>query len=311
MALTVLSQTGILSLMILLGYILRKAGYFKAAHADFMTKLVLDIFFPASVFVSASNDFGGDGGIGRALTVMAVWFVFLLVFFGISYAVASLLPLSRDERLVFANSVGYPNNGFMGLPLCIAVFGAKGGLWMSLTIPGTTLYIFAVLTMTLQRTEEDGHPLSLKSLATPLNICIPIMLVMIVAGFKISGPLYSACDALGACVTPVAMLLIGDILAANPILDALGRPPVYVVTLLRNIIMPLLVAFLLRFTPWDREMCLCLVLIAGCSVAASVSIFATRYGRASAFAGQCMLQSTLLLPVTMPVVMLFAERILM
>lgn len=310
MALTVLIQVVILSLMILLGYILGKVGYFKAAHSEVMTKLVLDICFPASVFVSASNDFGGEGGIGRALVVMAVYFVFLLFFYGATYAAAKCMRLNQDECLVAANSVGYPNNGFMGLPLCIAVFGAKGGLWMALTIPGTTLYIFAVLTLTLQRAENGKKTVNLRSLLTPLNVCIPVMLLMIVTGVKVTGPLYSVCNSLGSCVTPIAMLLIGYLLSTNPLLDALKRPPVYVVTLLRNIVMPLLVAFVLRFTSWDREMCLCIVMIAGCSVAASVSIFAARYNRAPAFAGQCMLQSTLLLPLTMPVMMFFAERIL-
>ena len=40
-------------------------------------------------------------------------------------------------------------------------------------------------------------------------------------------------------------------------------------------------------------------------------IFATRYGRAPEYSSQSMLQSTLLLPLTMPVMMFVAERILL
>ena len=48
---------------------------------------------------------------------------------------------------------------------------------------------------------------------------------------------------------------------------------------------------------------------ARCSVATVVSIFAVRYDRSPMLASQSVLQSNLLLPVTMPVVMMLAEKI--
>lgn len=50
------------------------------------------------------------------------------------------MGLNEDETLVFTRSVGYPNNGFVGIPLCTAVFGTEGTVLGSLSVPCATIY---------------------------------------------------------------------------------------------------------------------------------------------------------------------------
>ncbi len=51
-------------------------------------------------------------------------------------------------------------------------------------------------------------------------------------------------------------------------------------------------------------------MVLGCSVATVISIFGVRYDRSPEMASKSVLQSNLLLPVTMPLMMSIAERIL-
>ena len=81
-------------------------------------------------------------------------------------------------------------------------------------------------------------------------------------------------------------------------------------TALAATIMPLIAAVILRFTGWNRTVCLCIVMVLGCSVATVISIFGVRYDRSPEMASKSVLQSNLLLPVTMPLMMFIAERIL-
>lgn len=67
--------------------------------------------------------------------------------------------------------------------------------------------------------------------------------------------------------------------------------------------MPLIAAVILRFTGWNRTVCLCIVMVLGCSVATVISIFGVRYDRSPEMASKSVLQSNLLLPVTMPLMM--------
>lgn len=311
MAQTVLVQVIILSLMILLGFILGKIGFIKKSHSDFMTDLVMDVFFPCNILAAAGNGLGDEqNGMKIALFIIVFYFVMLVVFTVLGYILGGLAGFSEDQRRAFACSAGYPNNGFMGIPLCSAVFGTRGVLWSSFGVPGATFYIFAVLAPLFQRSRSENMKERLRSLLTPLNISVVIMILMLISGWKLDGPLLSALKSMGACNTPAAMLLIGYLLSASPILDTLRRPAVYLVTLCRNLIFPLLCALLLSLTALNREMCLCITMQIGCSVGATVSIFATRYDRAPEFSSESMLQSTLLLPLTMPIMMFLAEKIL-
>ena len=153
MAWTVLTQVFILSLMILLGYILGKIGFIGKEHSRFLTDLVMDVFFPCNIL----------------------------------YLLGGILRFPDDQRRAFACSVGYPNNGFMGLPLCAAVFGTRGVVWGSLGIPGATVYIFAVLSPLFQRSRSESTKEKLKSLVTPLNLSVLAMIIMMIAGLKLEG----------------------------------------------------------------------------------------------------------------------------
>lgn len=105
------------------------------------------------------------------------------------------------------------------------------------------------------------------------------------------------------CVVPTSMLIIGCLLSGSPLIDVLKKPILYLITLLRCLVMPLIAAVILRFTGWNRTVCLCIVMVLGCSVATVISIFGVRYDRSPEMASKSVLQSNLLLPVTMPLMM--------
>lgn len=308
MALVVLIQVLLLSAMMLLGYCLGKTGYMSDEHSAFLTKLLLDVFLPCSVIASAGSDLG-DGGFSKTLAVIAAYFLLMVLFTAVGALAAKLLRLKGDRALVFRTCVGYPNNAFVGLPLCSAIFGERGALWAALTIPGTMVYMTLTI-LIFQREHNGGAKEKLKSLITPINVSTAIMLVLIATGLKLPGPVQSLFGSLAACTTPMAMMIIGYRLSASPLLDALRTPSIYMMTLLRGILCPLLGALLLSFTPWDREMCLSLVAVTGCSVAVVLAIFAAQNNREPEYTSLCILHSSLLLPLTMPLMMLFAERIL-
>ena len=302
-------QVVILTIMMAIGFVLGKIGYLKKEHSDLLTRLLLDLFFPCSVLASASNSYD-TGSIGQTRLIVFVYFAMLILFTGLARILAWMLRMNEDDMLVFTRSIGYPNNGFMGLPLCTAVFGAQGTLWASLSVPGTTIYMFTILMLCFSREEKGNLTKQIKSLINPMNLSAIVMIVMLATRWKLPSFLTQVCSSLGNCVAPVAMLVVGYLLSENPLADALKEFRLYLITILRNIVCPLIGAVLLRFSGWDRNMCMCLVMVMGCSVASSVSIFAARYDRSPKFASQSMLQSSLLLPLTMPFVMVLAEKIL-
>ena len=62
-----------------------------------------------------------------------------------------LIGLNEDETLVFTRGVAYPNNGFVGIPLCSAVFGTEGTVLGSLSVPCATIYMFLFVMQSFRR----------------------------------------------------------------------------------------------------------------------------------------------------------------
>ena len=143
-----------------------------------------------------------------------------------------------------------------------------------------------------------------------MNISAVLMIIMLATGWKFTGAPLQFLSSLANCVVPTSMLIIGCLLSGSPLIDVLKKPILYLITLLRCLVMPLIAAVILRFTGWDRTTCLCIVMVLGCSVATVISIFGVRYDRSPEMASKSVLQSNLLLPVTMPLMMFIAERIL-
>lgn len=310
MAYTVLTQVLILSCMILLGFILGRKGVVDQKGSDLLSKLLLDVFFPCNVLAAASGEFG-DMPFPKALGIILAYLTCFFLFTFLAYLLAKALRLNEDDTLVFSRSVAYPNNGFMGISLCSAVFSTQGAVLAALSVPSSTLYLFFMVMQSFRREKEHGLVQQIRGLLTPLNLSTLMMIVMIASGWKFTGAPYQFFSRFGACVMPTSMLIIGCQLSRKPLLDALRKPLLYLITVLRGIVMPLLGAFLLRFTGWDHIVCLCIITILGCSVATTVSIFAVRYDRSPELASESVLHSNLFLPITMPLMMLIAERILL
>ena len=70
--------------------------------------------------------------------------------------IAKLIGLNEDETLVFTRSVAYPNNGFVGIPLCSAVFGTEGTVLGSLSVPCATIYMFLFVMQSFRREPEHA-----------------------------------------------------------------------------------------------------------------------------------------------------------
>ena len=227
------------------------------------------------MLAAASGDFG-DMPFSQVIKIVLAYLSCFILFTILAKPIAKLIGLNEDETLVFTRSVAYPNNGFVGIPLCSAVFDTEGTVLGSLSVPCATIYMFLFVMQSFRRDKEQNLGQQLKSLMTPLNISTLAMLIMLATGWKFSGAPLQFLSSMANCVVPTSMLIIGCLLAGSPLIDVLKKPILYLITFLRCLVMPLIAAVILRFTGWDRTVCLCIVMVLGCSVATQASPCWTR-----------------------------------
>lgn len=219
MAQTVLQQVLILAAMMMLGFLLGKLGKVERKGRPPFHAAAGRVF-PCNILAAASGDFG-DMPFSQVIKIALAYMFCFILFTLLAKPIAKLLRLNEDDSLVFTRSVAYPNNGFVGIPLCTAVFGTEGTVLGSLSVPCATLYMFLFIMQSFRREKDHNLKQQLKSMLTPMNISAVLMIIMLATGWKFTGAPLQFLSSLANCVLPTSMIIIGCLLSGSPLIDVL------------------------------------------------------------------------------------------
>ncbi|MBF0673915.1 AEC family transporter [Pseudomonas sp.] len=239
--------------LILIGYVCRKTNRLGPHAASEINRFVVWLALPALLFSVTANS-----------SWESLWQPgFLLAFGGGSLAVFILTLLYRLKRsapLADANidglSAAYANTGYVGIPLCILVFG-EGGLEPALVatlVVVCGLFAIAVvgIEVALQGEKSLGaavRKVSLALLKNPLVISPILGALWAAGGQPLPQALAELLRLLGAATTPCALVSLGLFLAHEQRGDSEGS---LALTGMKLIIQPLItwyVAFQLLELP--------------------------------------------------------------
>jgi len=206
----------------------------------------------------------------------------------------------------------FPNTGFMGVPLLVALFGDRAAGPVIGTVL-TDLILTSTLCITVAQWQEaHDHPGSggvkasvlrpLKSAMTnPLPWAIALGAVFAATGLALPGPIMQIVTMLGDSATPVAMFTIGSVLwRAGQHAHTRTPPRLYLpVALIKLVVHPLMVGSLgvlaqragLAVPPLGLTV---LILAAALPSASNVSLLAERYGADNGRVARIIMASTVL-----------------
>ncbi|MBO4901357.1 MAG: AEC family transporter [Lachnospiraceae bacterium] len=300
----VFSQILIILTYVLIGYIAGKAGLIGKEQRVFLSKLCADLILPFTVISATSQELDTNDVrnllIGTALTLA----VFLGVTF-VSVFAHRLAGADRARMSVITGLVTYPNCTFLGLPLCLALFGDIAILYSAVMI-----IVFNVLFFTLQYTLFLKDKPSIRNLCTPTMISTLLMLFMLALKLRFPAPLQTAFSSIGSIISPLSLIIIGVMLSENRLLRILTEKSSYAVVFVRNLLIPLLVILLLKPLPLDTTSKMCLLVYLGCPCATLTSIYAMRLDIEPVLCVNSVLLSTLFFTLTLPLIILIGQFLL-
>ncbi|MGQ7278899.1 AEC family transporter [Brevibacillus thermoruber] len=223
---------------------------------------------------------------------------------------ARTLPLSAKKRRELAILSGLGNTGFIGLPLCAALFGPKGAVLAAVFDAGLDFVMWTVAVMMLQ---EKGT-FSLKGLKAMVNI--PMIAIVAGLGFAMSGltppePVKQLAAALARLASPLAMLYIGMLL---PLLlrskPQVSLPLLGVPITFKLFVFPLSAALLLSVLHVDAEITRVAVVQVAMPTVAMASILFARYAADEEMGAMTTVFSTLLALLTIPAVLMVGSLLI-
>ena len=297
-----LQQILIIFLEIGIGAVAAKCKVIRGEGSKVLSNLVMYITLPCTLLAS-TNITGGGETVLLMLQGFGLLFVFYLVCTGFCLVLSRCVGLSRGKKAVLIGTGVMPNSAFIGIPLCTAVLGSEWGIVYSAA--GIMAYNILFFTYVV-RLFQPKQKFSLRSFLTPTNVTTALMVLMLLLGIRLPGTVQSFVSAVGSCTTPLALMIVGIMLAGSSPADLLKKPFLYLTTGLRCILFPLIFMLVLWLLPLDRTLCMGITILASCPAGSMAAVAARQNDVESELASQAVAQSTLFIIVSIPVLLTLA-----
>ena len=279
--------------LVLAGYVAARRRMLPLEAISGLNSFVLYFALPAMLFT-----FGARTPVGQLLDVSA-----LVVYLACALAVVALVVrTSMNARIGWNDAsfgalvAAFPNTGFMGVPLLVALLGAAAAGPAILTML-VDLIVTSSLCIALSRLDgADEHGAAeaarkaLKGVAlNPMPWSIALGAVASALGIEPVKPVMQTIELLAAAASPVALFTIGAVLARSQYVaaqeqhDALPLRDYLPVVLVKLVLHPLLVfaaghAAIAFGLPLNRFALHVMVLVAALPSASNVAVLSERFG---------------------------------
>ncbi len=298
------------------GYILVKTRVLKQEQSGVLSKLLMYVGMP---FLILSGTIGVELTGETALNLVYALLIatgLTFVFFFISILLVIKEKNRGDDQLWNKKVDGmerfcsiFSNNGFLGLPLAIAVFGGESSIF-------AYVVVFNIVTNTLMYTigvylvSGDKKTIDVKSIfLNPVLIAFILGLILNLVGVKKYIPeIVTFSDHFKNIVTPLSMTILGMKMGGIKFKEMLGCWKTYYVSFKKLILVPVisvaLVIALNKLFGLDENMIMATFISFAMPTAALAPVFADRYGGDVKGATIYTLGNTVLSLVTIPLLYL-------
>lgn len=217
--LTSVSSVVEIVLIMALGYILRRNGWFGDTFGANIASLITKIALPASIFMSVMKYLTRDKlaslGIGIIFPALAVVISYLLAF-----AAVKIFKIKKGRRGIFINAVANANTIFIGMPLNNALFGSKAMSYFLIYYIVNTVSTWAFGVFLIQNddpTVDDSKQKEKKEFNWRKLLPMPLVgfvfsIIWLLLGIPVPNFLGQTLGYVGSLVTPLSLIYIGIVL---------------------------------------------------------------------------------------------------
>ena len=301
---TILRQTIIMLMLIMVGVLCSKTRLISKASNKELSGFVLQVVNPVMIFMSYQTEYRSELVENLLLT-----FVFSVAAVTVNIIAAYLLIRDRQgrETQIERFSAIYSNCGFMGIPLINALFGMEGVFYLTAFI--TVFNIFVWTHGIILISGERDMKKVIKVFYSPTIIAIALGLITFFLRLRLPSEPSRALSYIGELNTPLAMIVSGVTIADTNVVKLLKKPSVYYVAALRLLIIPVILTAILSNIPMDEKVRITVIVAAAAPPAAMCTLQCVRYGKNSLYASEIFAFGTILSIATLPAIVRLTEHI--
>lgn len=300
--LTTLDQMMFLALLMGLGFTLSKGKFLPRGSAGILSKLENNLFIPAlmaGTFVKYCT----------VETLKSSWQIALgglllaLIPLPLCFLIAHFCSKDSFIRKTYIYGLAFSNFGFMGNAVVAALFPEYFVQYLIFILPlYIVAYLWAVPALLIPTGDSKGIRAMLRSVCNPMILCSLAGILIGLLGIPLPSFVLTALNSAGGCMTPIAMLLTGITIAEMPLGKILRMKSIYVLSIVRLLVFPLIFGSLLKLLPVSEPLYVCAVCVLAMPLGLSPVVIPAGYGRDTSVAAGMALVSHALSVVTIPLI---------
>ena len=293
-----LNQMFVLFIFMALGYFLNYKSILPENTTAVISKLETNILVPCLVF----NTFY------KYCTIENISQKWLYLVYGTAITILSIVIgvflsklFAKDNYLkkIYTYSFAVANFSFMGNAVVLGIFGEEVLFdYMIFTLP-LCLYVYSFGTASL--IPDNNNKFSFKAFLNP--ICISMLLGTLAGLTSLPLPkfLITAVSSAGACMSPLAMILTGFVVANFSIKTLAKVKRIYLASILRLIILPLIFVFILKLMDTNDSIVMLTLCATAMPLGLNTVVFPAAYGGDTTPGASMALISHLMSIITIPI----------
>lgn len=294
-----LNQMFVLFTFMALGYFLNWKGILPLNTSIAVSRLETNVLVPCLVF----NTFY------KYCTIENMKEKWLYIVYGTAIMLVSIVlgvvlsrVFAKDDylRKIYTYSFAVANFSFMGNAVVLGIFGEDVLFdYMIFTLP-LCLYVYSFGTASLIPKEKDKG-FSFKVFLNP--ICVSMLLGALagLSGIPLPKFLVTSIAQAGACMSPLAMILTGFVVANYSFKTLASKGRIYVASILRLIVIPLVFVLVLKLLNTDSTIIMLTLCATAMPLGLNTVVFPAAYGGDTTPGASMALISHIMSIITIPI----------
>ena len=300
------SQQAVLFILMLIGMLLKKRNTITDDGVRTLTDLCIQIIIPCNIINSFLIRFNIE------ILISCAWLLGIGLFLQIFGLIMNRFLFNRfpvQQKKILQYSSLISNGGFLGTPVAEGIYGSMGMMYASVFIIPMRIIMWSAGTGYFVSGGNDRKKVIKNVVTHPCLVGVYIGLFLMITQIQLPEILAKPIRLIGNCNSAMTMFVVGTILARLNVKTIFDKG-IALFSLYRLIALPALALGLALLVKLDPTASGVSVVMTGMPAAAMTAVFAARYGSDAEFATSCVIFTTLLSMITVPLWVYLIQMIL-
>ena len=240
-----------------------------------------------------------NGSLSSVIQIFLISIAIYMVLPIMGILLSRILKVPKEDRNLYQFMTIFSNIGFMGYPVIQSIFGDEALFFASICnlVFNLVCYSYGVYLIS----GSGKLSFDFKQLINPGIIFSIIAVIIYLTKYQMPQIIGETSDLIGSITTPLAMMIIGSSLAEIPIKEVLNDIRIYPYTIIKQILMPILFWWVLKFIIQDPVILGVLVILIAMPVGSIAIMFCNQFEGNTTLASKSIFITTLASVFTIPI----------